>query len=200
MLWWWLSDYLPRVLPVLAFIYFLGNISPPTSFFTKFRMFSKDSSSNEPILGHENMLNDATDLSQSIASTLYEEEYSSNQITPSLREFFLASSNNNEYVGTTGQPTTQQQQRMISHDSNLSGSENNSSSANSTNYPMLSPMVLFQKGSSHPMNPLTSPVGNNHNNHNNHFPIKNPSLQGTVTTESSTPHSTRGYSPPSVPH
>jgi hypothetical protein len=145
------------------------------------------------------MLNDATDLSQSIASTLYEEEYSSNQITPSLREFFLASSNNNEYVGTTGE--TIQQQRMISHDSTLSGSEN-TSSANSMNYPILSPMVLFQKGSSHPMNPLASPVGNtnNNNNHNNHFPIKNPSLQGTVTTESSTPHSTRGYSPPTVPH
>lgn len=88
MAWWWLSDYLPRVLPVLAFIYFLGNITPPKSFFSKFRMFSADSASADPTTNRE--MNDANELSQSIASTLYEEEYSMNQITPSLREFFLS--------------------------------------------------------------------------------------------------------------
>lgn len=86
LLWFWFSDYIPRLFPILSFIYFLGNITPPKALLFRFRFFSKESNLDHPQV----TLHDSNSLSQSIASTLYEEEYSMNQITPALREFFMS--------------------------------------------------------------------------------------------------------------
>lgn len=85
-MWFWFSDYIPRLFPILSFIYFLGNITPPKALLFRFRFFSKESNLDHPQV----TLHDSNSLSQSIASTLYEEEYSMNQITPALREFFMS--------------------------------------------------------------------------------------------------------------
>jgi hypothetical protein len=127
--WWWLSDYIPRILPILAFVYFLGNIKTPKYLKEKLRFFSIDSAASQPhdqpglssIIAsnratmtssknsnshhlQDNTLPDAPSInddllsfSQSLASTLYEEEYSYSNMpgVPSLREFFLLSESTN---------------------------------------------------------------------------------------------------------
>jgi hypothetical protein len=128
--WWWLSDYIPRILPILAFVYFLGNIKTPKYLKEKLRFFSidsatsihhdqpgssssiiasnratmtssKNSNSHHPqdntLPGAASANDDLASFSQSLASTLYEDEYSFSNMAgvPSLREFFLLSETSN---------------------------------------------------------------------------------------------------------